>query len=176
MATLCSSNSTFLGNKNVEYRIGFSKDIHQLDLDRKFVLGGVIIPYTLGEKAHSDGDVVYHAIAEAILGALALGDLGKHFPDTDPTTEGMDSTIIMKYVVGKMKNMGYRVQNVDVTIVLESPKLAPFISKMCFNITNLLGIDYDKVSVKAGTNEGMGEVGANRAVEAYCSILLRKDL
>lgn len=176
MATLCSSSSTFRANKNVEYRIGISKDIHQLVLDRKFVLAGVIIPYTLGEKAHSDGDVVYHAIAEAIFGALALGDLGKHFPDTDPSTEGMDSSIIMKYAVGKMKNMGFRVQNVDVSIVLEYPKLAPFISKMCYNITNLLGVDYNKVSVKAGTNEGIGEVGENRAVEAYCSILLKKEL
>ena len=175
MATSCFSNSTFQEN-NTEYRIGASKDIHVLGLNRKLMLGGVHVPYALGEIAHSDGDVVYHALAESILGSLALGDLGHHFPDDDPTTENMDSSIIVRHAVSLMHQKGYQVVNVDIFISLEKPKLRDYLPKMIGNISYILNIPFDKVSVKAGTNEGVGDVGAGRAVEAYCSILIKKEL
>ena len=175
MATSCFSNSMFQEN-NYEYRIGASKDIHVLTLNRKLMLGGVHVPYPMGEIAHSDGDVVYHALAESILGALALGDLGHHFPDDDPATENMDSALIIRHVKKLMQNKGFEVVNVDIFISLEKPKLKDYISQMVYNISFELDIPYDRVSVKAGTNEGMGEVGQGRAVEAYCSTLLRKKL
>jgi len=158
----------------LDYRIGSSKDIHRLGLNRKLMLGGVHVPYSLGEIAHSDGDVVYHALAESILGALALGDLGTHFPDNDPTTENMDSAIIVRHVVKLMKQEGYRVNNLDIFIALESPKLKDYIPKMRYNISFELDIPYDAVSIKAGTNEGFGDVGSNAAVEASCTILLKR--
>ena len=161
-------------NSKLEYRIGSSKDIHTLALNRKLILGGVHIPYPMGELAHSDGDVVYHALSEAILGALALGDLGTHFPDSDPNTENMDSAIIVRYVVKKMKEAGYKVNNVDIFISLESPKLKDYIPKMKYNVSFELDIPYDAVSIKAGTNEGMGPVGEKLAVEASCTILLKR--
>ena len=161
-------------NSKLEYRIGASKDIHRLGLNRKLMLGGVHIPYSLGEIAHSDGDVVYHAVAEAILGALALGDLGKHFPDNDPNTENMDSALIVRHVVKLMKEAGYKVNNADIFISLEAPKLKDFIAKMRYNVSFELDVPYDAVSIKAGTNEGVGMVGQNQAVEASCTILLKK--
>lgn len=161
-------------NSKPEYRIGASKDIHRLGLNRKLMLAGVHVPYAMGEIAHSDGDVVYHALAESILGALALGDLGKHFPDNDPSTENMDSAIIVRHVVKLMKEAGYKVNNVDIFISLEAPKLKDYIAKMKYNISFELDIPYDCVSVKAGTNEKMGPVGENKAVEATSTILLKR--
>ena len=175
MAMSCFSNSTFQEtNSNVEYRVGFSKDIHRLGENRKLLLAGVHIPFHLGEIAHSDGDVLYHALAESILGALALGDLGHHFPDTDPASENMDSSLIVKYTVNKMKEVGFQVVNVDLSISLEKPKLKDYIEEMRKNVASLLECDIDKVSVKAGTNEKMGEVGEGKAVAAYSAILLKK--
>jgi 2-C-methyl-D-erythritol 2,4-cyclodiphosphate synthase len=153
-------------------RIGFSKDIHRLVMDRKLMLGGVHVPYYLGEAAHSDGDVVYHAIAEAILGALALGDLGKHFPDNDRDTENMNSAIIMDEVYKMMKLLGYHLNNVDVFISLEKPKLKNYIEQMRENVAKLLHADISYVSIKAGTNEKMGPVGEGKAVEAYAVVTL----
>ena len=152
--------------------MGFSKDIHKLVFDRKLILGGVHIPYHMGEQAHSDGDVVYHAVAEAILGALALGDLGKHFPDNDKNTENMNSAIIMESVYKMMDEKGYRLNNLDVFISLERPKLKDYIEDMRKNIANLLHADLSSVSVKAGTNEKMGPVGDGKAVEAYAVVTL----
>ena len=153
-------------------RICFSKDIHRLVMDRKLMLGGVHVPYYLGEAAHSDGDVVYHAIAEAILGALALGDLGQHFPDNDRDTENMNSAIIMDEVYKMMKLLGYRLNNVDVFISLEKPKLKYYIEQMRENVAKLLHADISYVSIKAGTNEKMGPVGEGKAVEAYAVVTL----
>ena len=155
-------------------RIGFASDIHQLVENRKLILAGVVIPFHLGEKAHSDGDVVYHALAESILGALSLGDLGTHFPDNDPTTENIDSALIVRHVIKLMKEEGYKVNNVDIFIALESPKLKDYIPKMRYNISFELDIPYDAVSVKAGTNEGFGDIGQNLAVEASCTVLLKR--
>ena len=161
-------------NSKLEYRIGSSKDIHKLSLNRKLMLGGVHVPSLFGEVAHSDGDVVYHALSEAILGALALGDLGTHFPDNDAATENMDSAVIVRYVKKLMNEAGYEVNNVDVFISLETPKLKDFIPQMKYNISFELDIPYDAVSVKAGTNEGMGPVGEKLAVEATATVLLKR--
>ena len=157
----------------MDYRVGFSKDIHKLVENRKLIIAGVVIPFEKGELAHSDGDVLYHALAESILGALALGDLGKHFPDNSEKTLNMDSTIIVSEVVKMMFEKGYEVNNVDLFISLEKPKLKDYIPQMRENVANLLRIDTDRVSIKAGTNEGCGEVGKGEAIEASSIVLLK---
>ncbi len=155
-------------------RIGFSKDIHRLVKGRKLILAGVVIPSPVGELAHSDGDVVFHAVSEAILGALALGDLGKYFPPLDSSIEGIDSAIIVQKIVGLMKEKHYCLGNIDIHILLETPKLATHIEKMRNNIAQLLETNIENVSITAGTNEGLGEVGKKEAVEASAIVLLRK--
>ena len=154
-------------------RIGYASDIHRLVIARKFVLAGVTIPSKVGELAHSDGDVVYHAVSEAILGALALGDLGKHFPATEEYKD-IDSSLIVKKVVFMMLKKGYTVNNVDVSITLEKPKLKPYIQEMRKNLAALLNVDVDDVSIKAGTNEGLDEIGQGNAVKAEAVVLLKK--
>ncbi len=158
----------------MDYRIGFSKDIHRLVENRKLIIGGVVVPFEKGELAHSDGDVLYHALAESILGALALGDLGKHFPDTSDETLDMDSSVIVSKVVKMMFEKGYEVNNVDIFVSLERPKLKDYIESMRNNVANLLQVNIDQVSIKAGTNEKCGEVGKGEAIEATSMILLRK--
>ena len=158
----------------MEYRVGFSKDIHRLVENRKLIIAGVVIPFELGELAHSNGDVLYHALAESILGALALGDLGKHFPDTSKDTLDMDSSLIVKEVVKMMKEKGYQVNNVDIFVSLEKPKLKDYIELMRKNVATLLEVSVDQVSIKAGTNEGCGEVGKGEAIEATSMIMLKK--
>jgi len=155
-------------------RIGFASDIHRLIPHRDLILAGVKIPYELGEKAHSDGDVVYHALAESILGALALGDLGKHFPDTDSQYENMNSALIVEYVVKLMEEKGFGVGNVDISITLEQPKLKNYINQMRQNIALLLKTDVENVSVKAGTNEKLDDIGRGEAVKAESIILLER--
>lgn len=153
-------------------RIGFGEDIHELVEGRKLVIGGVEIPSLVGEKAHSDGDVLLHAICDSILGALALGDIGRHFPDTSEETKDMDSKIILKKVVKMMKKSGYRVSNIDTSIILESPKLKDYILEMRKNIAEILGVDISVVSVKAGTNEKMDSLGQGKAIKATSIVLL----
>ena len=131
----------------MEYRVGFSKDIHKLVENRKLIIAGVVIPFNKGELAHSDGDVLYHALAESILGALALGDLGKHFPDTSKDTLDMDSSLIVKAVVKMMKEKGYVVNNVDIFVSLEKPKLKDYIELMRKNVASLLEAGLDQVSI-----------------------------
>lgn len=159
----------------MDYRVGFSKDIHQLVENRKLIIGGVVIPFEKGELAHSDGDVLFHALSESILGALALGDLGTHFPDTSKETLNMDSSVIVANVVSMMKKEGYKVNNVDIFISLERPKLKDYISQMRKNVASLLEININQVSIKAGTNEKMGPVGEGNAIEATSMILLKKE-
>ena len=125
----------------MDYRIGFSKDIHRLVENRKLIIGGVVVPFEKGELAHSDGDVLYHALAESILGALALGDLGKHFPDTSDETLDMDSSVIVSKVVKMMFEKGYEVNNVDIFVSLEKPKLKDYIEKMRENVTSIFGVE-----------------------------------
>ena len=155
-------------------RIGFASDIHKLVPDRKLILGGVVIPFELGELAHSDGDVVYHALGESILGALALGDLGTHFPDNDDKYKDMDSSIIIQYVADLLNQHHYQIENIDISITLEKPKLKSYISQMRLNIASLLHISIEKVSVKAGTNEGLDAIGQGLAVKAESIVLLKE--
>lgn len=156
------------------YRIGFSKDIHKLAPSIPLMLAGVNIPSPFGPVAHSDGDVILHVVSEAILGALALGDLGTHFPDTIRKTKGMASTVIVEGVMKMMKEHNYRVHNVDVMVMLEEPKLGDYISILRTNLAYLLEIDVSQVSIKASTNEGLDSVGNKEAIVAYASILLKK--
>ena len=153
-------------------RIGFASDIHQLIEGRKLVLAGLVIPFEKGEKAHSDGDVVYHALAESILGALALGDLGKFFPDNDDKYLDYDSSLIVKEVVRMMDEKGYKINNVDISITLEAPKLRNRIDEMRNNIAKLLNTDIENVSVKAGTHEKIGPLGQGEAVKAESIVML----
>lgn len=155
-------------------RIGNAMDIHQLVENRKLILGGVEIPHEKGCLGHSDADVLLHAVSEAILGALALGDLGKHFPDTATSTLDMDSKIILKEVVAMMKEKGFHVVNIDSTINIEKPKMAPHIQKMRENIAEICECDVDCVSVKATRGEKMGFVGHEEGVLAIASVLVEK--
>ena len=156
-------------------RIGFASDIHRLVVGRRLILSGVVIPFKLGEEAHSDGDVVYHAVAESILGALALGDLGKHFPDSSPKYKNIDSSIIVKEVVKMMKSKGCIINNIDVSITLEKPKLKDYIEAMRANLASLLETSIENVSIKAGTNERIDSLGRNEAVKAEAIVLLKEE-
>lgn len=153
-------------------RIGFASDIHELVENRKLILAGVVVPFEKGEKAHSDGDVVYHALGEAILGALALGDLGTHFPDNDDKYRDMDSSLIIKDIRRMMYEKGYKINNVDISITLEKPKLKGYIQEMRDNVSKLLETSIDNVSIKAGTNEKMDALGRGDAVKAEAIVLL----
>ena len=155
-------------------RIGFASDIHRLVEGRKLILAGVNVPAPFGELAHSDGDVVYHAVAESILGALALGDLGKYFPDNSEKTLNMESAVIVSEVVKMMLEQGYEVNNIDIFISLEKPKLKGYIETMRNNVAKLLKVELSQVSINARTNEGCGEVGKGEAVEATSMVMLRK--
>lgn len=153
-------------------RIGIGYDAHRLVPDRPLVLGGVTIPHDKGLAGHSDADVLLHALADALLGAAALGDLGGHFPDTDPEWEGADSLALLSTVVEEVREAGYVPHNVDATVLLERPRLRPRIDSMRANIADGLGLDPAAVSVKATTNEGLGAVGAEEgaAAHAVCTI------
>ena len=155
-------------------RIGFASDIHRLVKGRRLILSGIVVPYELGEEAHSDGDVVFHAASEAILGALALGDLGKYFPDSDPVYKDIDSSILVKRVVQMMKENGCEINNIDISITLEKPKLKDYILSMRENLAALLETSVNNVSIKAGTNEGVGPLGRNEAVKAEAIVLLKE--
>ena len=155
-------------------RIGQSSDIHKLVEGRKLILGGVEIPSDLGLLGHSDADALTHAVAEAILGALALGDLGHWFPDTDPKWEGVDSRIILKEVAGMMDEKGYAIGNVDALVMIEKPKMAPHIQKMRENFAKALHCDIDRISVKATRGEGLGFVGRREGVLAQAVVLLEE--
>lgn len=157
------------------YRIGQSSDIHQLVEGRKLILGGVEIPHEKGCLGHSDADVLLHAVAESILGALALGDLGKHFPDTDPQYKGIDSMHILSEVYTLMKEKGYQINNLDALIMIERPKMAPHIEQMRQNIATCLHTELGNVSVKATRGERMGFVGREEGVLAQSIVLLVKE-
>ena len=155
-------------------RIGIGTDIHRLVVGRKLIIAGVEIPSPVGELAHSDGDVLYHALSDAVLGALALGDIGIYFPDTLDETSNMDSSDIVRFVYDKMNERNYEIGNADINITLEQPKLKSFIIKMRENIAELLKVDVNAVSVKAGTNEKLDALGMELAVKAESIILLKE--
>ncbi len=148
-------------------RFGMGYDVHRLVEGRKLILGGVEVPHTLGLLGHSDADVLLHAVADALLGAAALGDIGKHFPDTDPRFAGADSAKLLAHVVKLLREKGYSVGNVDATIVAQKPKLAPYIEAMRNRIAEVLEVEPDQVSVKATTEERLGFTGAEQGISAY---------
>jgi 2-C-methyl-D-erythritol 2,4-cyclodiphosphate synthase len=153
-------------------RIGHGYDVHRLVEDRKLILGGVEIPHEKGLLGHSDADVLLHAISDALLGAAALGDIGKLFPDTDKKYEGADSLVLLKKVATRIYCAGYRIVNIDSTVIAQAPKLSPHIQKMRANIARALDIDKDQVSVKATTEEGLGFSGEGLGIAAHAVCLI----
>ncbi len=160
---------------SLQFKIGFGYDVHKFAEDRKLILGGVEIAYEKGLLGHSDADVLLHAICDAILGALALGDIGIHFPNTDSKYKNSDSKELLNHVYYLMKDFHYEVGNVDSTILLEKPKLAPYIPDMRKIIANILNISVDQISVKATTTEGLGFVGHEEGCAAQAVVLLIKQ-
>ncbi len=156
-------------------RIGMGYDVHRLVENRPLILGGVRIPYEKGLLGHSDADVLVHAIMDALLGAAALGDIGQHFPDTDPAYEGADSLFLLKEVGSILKQHGYAVGNIDSTVIAQRPKLAPFREEMRKNIAGSLGIELSQVSVKATTEEGLGFTGTGEGISAQAIALLMEN-
>lgn len=148
-------------------RFGMGYDVHRLVEGRKLIIGGVEIPHALGLLGHSDADVLLHAISDALLGAAALGDIGRHFPDTDPRYEGADSMKLLAEVRRLLAEKGYRIGNVDATIVAQKPKMKDFIPKMNENIATVLGVSLDDVNVKATTEEKLGFTGAEQGISTY---------
>lgn len=148
-------------------RIGHGYDVHRLVEDRALIIGGEEIPFSLGLLGHSDADVLLHAVCDALLGAAALGDIGKHFPDTDSKYKNIDSRILLKNVVNLISENGYKIVNIDATVLAQKPKLAPFIPKMKQNIAEICGITSDCVNVKATTEEGLGFTGELLGIAAH---------
>ncbi|GAA0125592.1 MULTISPECIES: 2-C-methyl-D-erythritol 2,4-cyclodiphosphate synthase [Clostridium] len=153
-------------------RIGLGYDVHRLTDNRKLILGGVTIPYEKGLLGHSDADVLVHAIMDSLLGAAALGDIGKHFPDTDEKYKGISSMELLKYVGDLLKKHNYIIGNIDATIIAQRPKMAPYISEMVSNISDSLNIDCNKINVKATTEEGLGFTGTGEGISSQSICLL----
>ena len=153
-------------------RIGHGYDVHRLVEGRKLILGGVEVPHTLGLLGHSDADVLTHAVMDALLGAAALGDIGRHFPDTDPAYAGADSLKLLDHVVELLEEKGYQVGNVDATLLAQKPKLAPYIEKMRDNLAARMKVEPDQVNVKATTEEKLGFTGAEEGIAAHAVALL----
>ena len=155
-------------------RIGHGYDVHRLVEGRRCIIGGVDIPFELGLDGHSDADVLTHAVMDALLGALALGDIGRHFPDTDPAYKGADSQALLRHVCALIREMGWQVCNIDATVLAQAPKLAPHIVQMRENLAAAMECDVDRVSVKATTEEKLGFTGAKQGIAAHCVCLLEK--
>lgn len=155
-------------------RIGHGYDVHRFAENRKCIIGGVEIPYEKGLLGHSDADVLLHAVSDAILGACAMGDIGHLFPDTDPEFEGADSLVLLEKVVEAVGAKGYKVGNIDSTIIAQAPKMAPYINDMRANIAKACNVDIDAVSVKATTEEKLGFTGALQGISAHAVCLLEK--
>jgi len=155
-------------------RIGNGYDVHKLVAGRRLILGGVDVPHTKGLLGHSDADVLLHALSDAILGAIGEGDIGRHFPDTDPAYKGADSIKLLRHVMALADAKGFRIGNVDTTIVAQRPKLASFIPQMRINIARALSTDEERVNVKATTTEELGFAGRGEGIAAYAVALLEK--
>ena len=153
-------------------RVGYGYDVHRYMEGRKLILGGVTVPAKRGLLGHSDADVLLHAIADALLGAAAMRDIGYHFPDTDPRYAGADSVVLLREVYRLLRERGYRVGNIDATIVAEAPKLSPFVPRMQERIAETLDLSVDEVSIKATTNERMGFVGREEGMAAHAVVLI----
>ena len=156
------------------FRIGHGYDVHKLEEGKKFIIGGIEIDHDKGAVGHSDADVVIHVICDALLGALSLGDIGKHFPDTDDIYKGINSKILLKKVMKLVKEEKYQISNVDVTILLQKPKLRNYIDLMRDTLSNIMEINKSQISVKATTTEGLGFVGREEGVAAHCVCILKQ--
>lgn len=154
-------------------RVGIGYDVHRLTEGRKLILGGVEIPYAKGLDGHSDGDVLTHAICDSLLGAVAQGDIGEHFPDRDVVYKDISSLKLLEKVKSNIYNLGHSIVNIDTTIICQEPMLVPFKKKMQDKIAAVLGIDKDRVSIKATTNEGLGFLGRGEAIAAHAVVLLK---
>jgi 2-C-methyl-D-erythritol 2,4-cyclodiphosphate synthase len=155
-------------------RVGQGYDVHRFAQGDFIILGGVKIPYEQGLEAHSDGDVVLHALCDALLGAAGLGDIGKHFPDTDPNFKGADSRVLLRHVYNIVQQMGYRLGNADMTIIAQAPKMAPHIAAMCANIADDLDVSMDCINVKATTTEKLGFEGRKEGIAVQAIVLIEK--
>jgi 2-C-methyl-D-erythritol 2,4-cyclodiphosphate synthase len=157
-----------------QFRVGIGNDIHRLVEGRRLILGGVEIPYERGLLGHSDGDSLTHAITDALLGAAALGDIGSHFSDKDPRWAGADSLVFLRHVRDMLEKRGFKIANVDATILAERPKMAPHIAEMKTRLAEAIGIDRSQISIKAKTNEGLDDVGRGEAIAAQAVALLQR--
>lgn len=155
-------------------RIGHGYDVHRLTEGRKLILGGVEIPWEKGLDGHSDADVLLHAVMDAVLGAVAMGDIGRHFPDTDPAYRGADSRVLLRHVTGLMEQAGYRLGNLDVTIIAQAPKLAPSLSQMVEHLAADLKTQRENINVKATTEERLGFTGQGQGIACHAVCLLEK--
>jgi len=155
-------------------RVGQGYDVHRFGEGDSIILGGVTIPYEHGLEAHSDGDVVLHALSDALLGAAALGDIGKHFPDTDPEFKGADSRVLLRHVYGIVQDKGYRLVNADITIIAQAPKMSPHTAEMCQHIAADLQVDVDCINVKATTTEKLGFEGRKEGIAVQAVVLIEK--
>ncbi|MGI4984984.1 MAG: 2-C-methyl-D-erythritol 2,4-cyclodiphosphate synthase [Janthinobacterium lividum] len=156
-------------------RVGQGYDIHALVAGRPLIIGGIEIPHDRGLLGHSDADVLLHAVTDALLGAAGLGDIGRHFPDTDPAFKGANSRVLLAEAARRVRAAGWRVGNVDSTVIAQQPKLAPHIGAMCASIAEDLGIAVDMVNVKAKTNENLGSLGRTEGIAAQAIVLLTRD-
>ena len=154
-------------------RIGHGYDVHRLAPDRELILGGVHIPHPLGLLGHSDADVLVHAVMDALLGAAALGDIGKLFPDTDPQYKGIDSLLLLERVRARIAEAGYEIENVDVTVIAQKPKLSPHIPEMRGNLCRVLGLEENRVNIKATTEERLGFTGSEEGMACHAVCLLK---
>ncbi len=153
-------------------RVGMGYDVHRLVEGRDLIIGGVNIPYEKGLLGHSDADVLLHAISDALLGAAALGDIGKHFPDTDPAYKGISSILLLEKVGALLEKKGFLIENIDATIIAQAPKMRPYIDTMCENIANALGINVEQINVKATTEEGLGFTGSGEGISSQAICML----
>ena len=153
-------------------RVGFGYDVHRLIFDRKLVLGGVIIPWQKGLDGHSDADVIIHSLIDALLGAMGEGDIGKHFPDNDEKYKNISSTKLLKATFKILKEKRAVINNIDVSVIIEEPRLSPFINEMKLNLSKILNLPLNRINIKATTNEGMGFVGRNEGIAAYCVVAI----
>lgn len=156
----------------MKLRVGVGYDVHKLTEGRRLILGGVDIPFEKGLLGHSDADVLLHAISDALLGAAALGDIGRHFPDNDPSYKGIDSMILLKRVAALLCERGYAISNIDATVVCQRPRLAPYIDKMRQNISSALKLDTDDINIKATTTEAMGFEGRGEGISSHAVCLI----
>ncbi len=159
----------------MDFRIGHGYDVHRFKEGRELVLGGVRIEHSYGLDGHSDADVLLHAVMDSLLGAAGLGDIGRHFPDTDDKYLGISSVLLLKEVAALISKNGYSVSNVDVTLIMQKPKIAPYVAEMVNNISSAIGISPDRVNVKATTEEGLGFTGTMEGAAAHAIALIYRD-